>query len=332
MLSGRGWTDRHKSNLFSRLFGRDQTAPVRGLYLWGNVGRGKTLLVDMFFACLPFPEKLRVHFHTFMRQIHQRLKKLRDQRDPLEIIAHSMAAEHRLICLDEFHVGDITDAMILGNLIEALFAAGVTLIATSNEAPDDLYHGGLQRERFLPAIDLIKTSMQISELNSDVDYRLRALERAEIYHVPLDAAATVSLRTSFDRLAPEPGCDGARIEVNGRQLTTMRHADGIVWFEFNEICGGPRAAADYIEIARCYQTVMVSDIPRMDEFNNDAARRLVNMIDEFYDRNVKFICSADVAPDELYTGKRVAKLFRRTASRLVEMQSHDYLARAHSSD
>lgn len=258
-------------------------APVPGLYLWGGVGRGKTYLVDAFHECLPFKEKARVHFHSFMRHIHRELKLLKKIHHPLRHVARGLAQETRVLCFDEFHVADITDAMLLGHLLRALFEQGVMLVATSNEAPDQLYWGGLQRERFLLAIRLIKAHTQVVHLDSDTDYRLRALEKAEIYHAPLDAAAQESLRRSFESVAPEAGTTGEALEIEGRMIPTMRHADGVVWFEFEVLCGGPRSTADYIEIARCYQTVLLANVPRMDDLNNDAARRFIHLVDEFYD-------------------------------------------------
>jgi cell division protein ZapE len=306
---------------------------IRGVYLWGGVGRGKTMLADLFYTALPIERKQRCHFHAFMRGIHQALRRLSAQRDPLAAVAADLARGSRIICLDEFHVSDIADAMILGRLLKHLFGAGVTLVATSNEAPDELYKGGLQRERFTPAIEAIKAHMHVTTLAGPIDYRLRALERAEIYHTPLDRAADESLRASFSSLIP-PDRDktAGPISIDDRPLPAVLYADGIIWFTFKALCEGPRSAADYIEIARSYQTVLVSGIPQLDDMNNDAARRFINLIDAFYDRNVKFICSAAASPDLLYTGKRLRAHFRRTSSRLIEMQSHAYLARPHLTD
>lgn len=304
-------------------------APVPGLYLWGEVGRGKTYLVDVFFDCLPFSEKSRIHFHRFMQGIHRELKALGIETDPLIRVAEGLSQRFRIICLDELHVGDITDAMLLGNLLAALFKRGVTMVATSNEAPEGLYWGGLQRERFLPAIDLITQHMDVVHLDSETDYRLRALERAEIYHSPLDETVEHSLRDSFERISCEPGEWGAKLEIKGRKIQTVRCGDGVVWFEFEDLCGGARAAPDYIDIARCFNTVLVGNIPIMDDRQNDHAKRFIILVDEFYDRNVKLIVSAAADPEHLYIGARLANSFRRTASRLYEMRSHDYLARQH---
>ncbi|MGQ0656890.1 MAG: cell division protein ZapE [Chromatiales bacterium] len=323
------------SSVLERLLRRRRSniiKPVRGLYFWGGVGRGKTYVVDAFYDCLPHAEKARFHFHSFMRHIHHELKTLKEVTSPLEVVAERLARTTRVLCFDEFHVSDITDAMLLGNLLHALFERGVTLVATSNEHPDCLYWGGLQRERFLPAIQLIKTHVRVFHFDNDTDYRLRALERAEIYHTPLDDRAHASLRNSFDAIAPDAGEEGGHIDVEGRDIPAVRRADGVVWFDFEAICDGPRAAADYIEIGRCYQTVLISDIPRMHDLHNDAARRFIHLVDEFYDRNVKLIVSAAAPPAQLYCGEHLAKLYERTVSRLVEMQSHDYLARPHLSD
>lgn len=307
-------------------------APVKGLYFWGGVGRGKTYLVDAFYDCLPEGRKLRLHFHGFMLRVHRELKTLKGLQSPLEVVADRIARDARVLCFEEFHVSDITDAMLLGNLLRALFARSVTLVATSNEHPDRLYHGGLQRERFLPAIALLKTHTDVVQVYGGTDFRLRALEKAEIFHSPLDDGADASLRASFEAIAPAAGEEGGAIEVEGRAIATVRRADGVAWFEFREICEGLRAAADYIEVARCHQTVLISNVPQMDDLSNDAARRFIHLVDEFYDRNVKLILSAAAAPTALYRGERLARPFERTASRLREMQSHEYLARQHISD
>lgn len=303
--------------------------PIKGLYLWGGVGRGKTYVVDCFYDCLPFEDKLRVHFHRFMHHVHGELKELREVQDPLAMVADRLRQRTRIICFDEFHVSDICDAMLLGNLLKALFERGVSLVATSNEAPDRLYWGGLQRDRFLPAIDLIKRHTRVLKVDGGVDYRLRALEQAEIYHSPLDEAADRSLAESFSHLAPEPGQPNQTLEVEGRPIPAVRLADGVAWFEFEALCGGPRAASDYIELARCFQTVLLAGIPQMDDRDNDRARRFIHLVDEFYDRNVKLICSAATTPEALYSGTALAAPFQRTVSRLREMQSHEYLSRRH---
>lgn len=318
------------AGLLSRLgFGRTRPAPVTGLYIWGGVGRGKTYLVDLFFDCLPFAGKQRTHFHRFMRKIHNELKTLRHRQDPLEIVADRFAGDTRILCFDEFVVNDITDAMILGGLLDKLFARGVTLVATSNIAPDDLYRDGLQRDRFQPAIDLIKAHTRVVHMQGDVDYRMQFLENAETYLTPPGEKADRSISHDFDHVAPESGTNGELLEIEGRQLRTRRLADGVVWFDFEEICDGPRSQNDYIELAACFHTVMVSGIPCFDDDTNDRARRLINLVDVLYDRHVTLIVSAEAPPDELYRGKRLAMEFERTASRLVEMQSSHYLSQSH---
>lgn len=325
---------RREPGLFDRLRGRP-VAPwtaVPGLYLWGRVGRGKTYLVDTFYDCLPPGSKTRLHFHHFMRRTHQALREMRDRQDPLRLLARRWADEHRVLCLDEFHVGDITDAMLLAGLLEALFDAGVTLIATSNEAPGELYAGGLQRERFLPAIALLEARLEVMELVGATDYRLRTLERAPVYYNETGAGGDAALAERFGAVAASGGVRDAVLEVEGRDIPTVQLADGVAWFRFEILCGGPRATADYIEIARCHHTVFLSDVPRLGREDDDAARRFINLIDEFYDRNVNLVMSAAAEPEALYVGERLARPFLRTASRLREMRSHDYLARPHVSD
>lgn len=316
------------SRLRKRLTG-EQPEPIRGLYIWGTVGRGKTLMVDMFFHNLPFDRKLRMHFHRFMQMIHHELRSLRDVSDPILIVADRLAERARVICFDEFHVADITDAMLLGGLFRALFDRGVVLVATSNTEPQYLYWDGLQRERFLPAIDLIEKHTRVIRIGGDTDHRLQFLDRAEIYHWPLDEAAEQCLETNFVHLAPETGVRGEVIEIEGRSLTTVRNADGVVWFEFEELCGGPRSAADYIELARTYQALLLANVPQFDADIEDKAKRFITLIDELYDRRVKLIMSAAVAPEDLYAGVRHAADFQRTVSRLQEMRSHAYLAGSH---
>ncbi|MGQ9426163.1 cell division protein ZapE [Gilvimarinus sp. F26214L] len=305
--------------------------PERGLYLWGGVGRGKTYLMDVFFESLPFENKMRAHFHRFMRRIHQELKSLAGHSDPLEQVADRLSREARIICFDEFFVSDITDAMILGNLLQALFRRGVCLVATSNITPDLLYKDGLQRERFLPAIALIQRHTRVVHVDSPTDYRLRALEKAELYHCPLDTRADESLSNSFANLTPEQVTvqHSATLEVEGRPIKARCVADDVAWFDFPAICDGPRSQNDYIELAREFHTVLISNVPIFTAAIDDQARRFINLVDEFYDRNVKLVLSAAGPLESLYTGTRLRFEFERTASRLLEMQSHDYLARAH---
>ncbi|MEE4301913.1 MAG: cell division protein ZapE [Pseudomonadales bacterium] len=303
--------------------------PVRGLYLWGGVGRGKTYLMDLFFDCLPFEQKLRMHFHRFMRRTHEELGRLAGTSDPLVAAAERLASEARVICFDEFFVSDITDAMILAELFDALFARGVTLVATSNVEPGNLYRDGLQRRRFLPAIDLIERHCRVLHMDGGTDHRLRTLEQAELYHWPLDAGAETSLAASFAALAPETGRRDVVIEIEGRPIPARAECDDVAWFDFAALCDGPRSQNDYIELAREYHAVLVSGVPRFDTRREDQARRFIALVDEFYDRGVKLILSAEVPIPELYGGERLLFEFERTASRLLEMQSHAYLARVH---
>ncbi|RUR28208.1 cell division protein ZapE [Vreelandella nanhaiensis] len=302
---------------------------VQGLYFWGGVGRGKTYLVDNFFESLPFSEKMRTHFHRFMQRVHNELTHYKGEKNPLTLIAGKFASEARVICFDEFFVKDITDAMILANLLEALFERGVVLVATSNIVPDDLYKDGLQRARFLPAIDLVKRHCDIVNVDSGVDYRLRALERAEIFHSPLDKAAEQELARSFREIAGQEGEANAPLEINHRVLKTRRLHENVAWFEFLELCDGPRSQNDYIELARGFNTVLVSNVSRMEARHDDQARRFINMVDEFYDRGVKLLMSAEVPVEELYSEGKLAFEFQRTLSRLQEMQSREYLALPH---
>lgn len=306
-------------------------APVKGLYLWGSVGRGKTYLMDTFFESLPFEEKMRVHFHRFMRRIHQELKAQAGHSDPLEIVAQRLSEESRVICFDEFFVSDITDAMLLGNLLRGLFDRGVTLVTTSNIVPDGLYKDGLQRARFLPAIALLNQHTQIVHVDSPVDHRLRALEQAELYHSPLDAEADTSLEKSFHSLLPEHAVveQDQVLEVEGRPIVARVVSEDIVWFDFGALCDGPRSQNDYIELAKEYHAVVISNVPSFRGKNDDQARRFVNLVDEFYDRNVKLVLSAAEPLTALYGGGRLTFEFERTTSRLLEMQSRDYLARPH---
>ncbi len=276
-------------------------APLRGLYLWGGVGRGKTFLVDEFFAEIPVREKRREHFHRFMQDVHARLRRHRDLENPLARAAADIASRTRILCVDEFVVGDVADAMILGTLLDEIFRRGVTLVATSNLAPSGLYRGGLQRARFLPAIALIEKHCRTMELDAGVDYRLRQLERATLYLGPEFADAEGLMASEFARLADGRGDKDVRVQVEGRPVRARREAEDVVWFDFRELCEGPRSAADYIEIARCYQTVFLSGVPVMGGADDDAARRFITLVDEFYDRGVKLVLSAAAeTPEALY--------------------------------
>jgi cell division protein ZapE len=301
----------------------------RGLYVWGGVGRGKTWLMDLFFQSLPFRDKQRSHFHRFMQSVHDELKKHQDQSDPLDLVADRLARKARVLCFDELFVTDIADAMLLGNLFRGLIERGVTLVATSNVAPDDLYKEGLQRARFVPAIRLLKEHTQVVHMDGGADYRLRLLERAPTWFDARDAATPATLEKLFDDITAEPGVTDATLILNHRRMRAHRHADGAIWFAFKELCDGPRGQADYIEIARCYHTVFVTDVPVLGPDAENPARRFISVVDEFYDRAVKLIVSAHAPVTELYRGAKLTFEFERTKSRLIEMQSQQYLSRQH---
>ncbi|MBV1876867.1 MAG: AFG1 family ATPase [Pseudomonadales bacterium] len=302
---------------------------VKGLYFWGGVGRGKTYLMDVFFDSLPFEDKRRMHFHRFMRHVHTQLKSLQGEPNPLTKIAEQFAAEVRVLCFDEFFVSDIADAMLLAGLLESMFANGLVLVATSNVKPENLYRNGLQRRKFLPAIEVINQYTRVLNVDGGVDYRLRLLESAEIYHQPLDAAADVSLSRSYQALATGESGENVELEIEGRMILARHCGEGVVWFDFVELCEGPRSQNDYIELAMIFQTVLISNVPRFTEQKEDAARRFISLVDEFYDHNVKLILSAEAPVLALYAGTRLTFEFQRTASRLQEMQSQEYLANEH---
>ena len=308
---------------------RSHQPPVTGIYLWGGVGRGKTWLMDLFYDNLPGTHKLRLHFHHFMQTVHDQLSLLKGQRNPLKQIAHNLARRAQVICLDEFHVADIADAMLLRGLLEALFQHGVSLVATSNQAPDDLYKTGLQREQFLPAIALIKAHTQVVRVDGGIDHRLRLLEKADVWYTPLGHDTQQQLQLRFRDLTASHSHKTESLLINYREIKTVICTDNVVWFDFNILCTNPRATPDYIEIARRFHTVFISNIPQMSESSDDKAVRFINLIDEFYDRNIKLIASAATAAADLYSGKQLAFEFQRTRSRLEEMRSHDYLARPH---
>jgi cell division protein ZapE len=316
--------------VLSRL-GRKAPSSVQGLYLWGGVGRGKTYLMDTFFDALPTRRKLRAHFHRFMHQVHLDLDRLKGTRDPLLVIAKQMAQDYSVICFDEFFVSDITDAMLLGTLFQALFKEGVVLVATSNIIPDDLYKNGLQRARFLPAIALINAHCQVLNVDSGIDYRLRTLEQAEIYHFPLDVVADENLQRYFKALTPESVVSVAPLEIDGRDITIRQQAQGVLLADFRALCDGPRSQRDYMELARLYHTVLLSGLEQMgaQQTGDDIARRFLALVDEFYERQVKLIISAQVPLEHIYTEGQLSFEFRRCRSRLIEMQSHDYLALEH---
>lgn len=314
---------------FAKLFTKDSTPTIKGLYFWGGVGRGKTYLVDTFYEALPFERKMRVHFHRFMHRVHDELKKLKNTSDPLEAIADIFKAETDIICFDEFFVQDITDAMLLGGLMEALFERGIVLVATSNIIPDELYRNGLQRARFLPAIELVNANTEVVNVDSGVDYRLRTLEQAEIFHSPLDEQADKNLFEYFDKLSPEPGKLDTPIEIEGRMIKTRKVSDCVVMFEFKELCETARSQVDYMEISRLYNTVILANVKQLGQENDDAARRFIALVDEFYERHVTLIISAEKPVTELYSQGTLNFEFKRCISRLQEMQSVEYLSKEH---
>jgi len=318
-----------RPSLLRRLM-REPAESIRGMYLWGSVGRGKTWLMDIFYESLPGTEKQRIHFHRFMHRVHDSLNQLCNVQNPLSRIALEWSRHCRVLCLDEFIVTDIADAMLLSGLLESLFASGITLVTTSNLPPGELYRDGLQRTKFLPAIALLQNHTRVIHLKGDMDFRLRILEQSEIFHWPLDDKAHQNMVSSFDRMAA--GCELENtLQINDRPFQAVRRGDGMIWFEFSELCEKPCGSKDFIEIARAFNTVMLSNMPQLQEEDWNAARRFMILVDEFYDRGVKLLLSAQTPVESLYTGKRLAMEFARTTSRLVEMQTHDYLARPHLS-
>ena len=319
---------------FIRLLAKKRV--VKGMYLWGGVGRGKSFLMDSFFNCAPVAKKRRIHFHRFMQEVHQRMNALTGQAEPLAAMARDVAKETRLLCLDEFHITDITDAMLMRKLLEGLMEQGVVVLTTSNFEPDALYMHGLQRTQFMPAIDLIKQRFDIVNVDDGTDYRLRELEKAGVYHTGADA--DVRMRDEFIAIARHDISEAGELEIEGRSVPVRRHARDVAWFDFNALCDGPRGKPDYIELSKRYHTVMVSHVPQFSAGMADKLRRFVWMIDEFYDRRVKLIISAPAAADALIVEADQADAFQanlnaslkdRLVSRLTEMQSHDYLAQPH---
>jgi len=304
-------------------------AAQRGLYLWGGVGRGKTMLMDWFYESLRPPRRERTHFYRFMRRVHAELRTAKRRTQPLDAVAERLAQRARVICLDEFFVADIADAMILSGLFEGLFRRGVTLIATSNTPPQDLYKEGLQRERFLPTIELIRSHMDVVNLDAGIDYRLRQLEQAPTYFDSALAGTAAQLQRRFAALAGDSVTHPAALSIEDRNIAAIATGAGMAWFEFSELCEGPRSQNDYIELARSYHTIFISNIPQFTGTDENAARRLISAVDEFYDRGVKLVVSAEAPPAELYRGERLVLEFQRAASRLVEMQTQHYLARQH---
>jgi len=312
----------------NRLLGR-RPQPVTGLYVHGGVGTGKTHLFDLFYDALPFPQKLRLHFHRFMFLVHQQLRGLGAIESPLEHVAAHFAGRARVLCLDEMHVNDITDAMLMHGLLRGLFDRGVTLVTTSNVHPEDLYADGLQREQFLPAIELMQRHTRVIAVDSGTDWRMRNLADAEVWHVPHDRDADLRLMRTFDRAVAVNRRKRAWIEINGRRITVVHWADGVAWFDFRSLCRGARSASDYLEIARFFHTILLRRVPVLGEADDDAARRFINLIDTLYDHHVRLFASAEAEPESLYRGQRLRFEFQRTASRLREMQAPEYLALPH---
>jgi cell division protein ZapE len=304
---------------------------VRGLYLWGGVGRGKTMMMDMFCGALPVQRRQRMHFHRFMRRVHDALGRHAGRANPLLSVADEIAAAGDVLCFDEFFVSDIGDAMILGEVMTALFQRGVTLIATSNVEPAHLYENGLQRARFLPAIDEIYAHCDVHHIDAGQDFRLRALQQAKLYHFPLNEQARLSMEENFAGLAAEEARVDVSLSIENRPIRARKVAGDVVWFDFTNICEGPRSQNDYIEVATLFTTVLVSNVPVLDTTKEDAARRFISLVDEFYDRRVKLILSADHSIADLYQGHRLSFEFQRTESRLLEMQSESYLSEPHVS-
>ena len=315
-----------RSNAFKKLINRPDIP--RGVYMYGGVGRGKSFLMDCFFNAVPLRRKVRLHFHEFMREVHRELQELQGTANPLDELGRRIAKRYRLICFDEFHVADITDAMILHRLLASLFENGVGFVTTSNFHPDGLYPNGLHRDRILPAIELLKSHLEVINVDNGMDYRRRTLEQARLYHMPLGPQADAEMRETFNRLASTKD-ENPTLQIESRQIHARRKAGGIVWFDFKALCGGPRSQNDYLEIASQFHTVLLSDVPHMPLRMASEARRFTWLVDVLYDRRVKLIMSAAVPPEELYTEGPMVHEFPRTVSRLNEMQSKEFLALEH---
>ena len=312
-----------RSNAFKKLIHHPDVP--KGVYMYGGVGRGKSFLMDCFFNAVPLNRKVRLHFHEFMREVHRELSGLQGTQNPLDVLGARIAKRYKLICFDEFHVADITDAMILHRLLVSLFDNGVGFVTTSNFKPDDLYPGGLHRDRILPAIDLLNARMEVVNVDNGTDYRRRTLENAQLYHTPLGPEAEAAMATTFDQLA-EVRDESPVLNIEAREIHALRRAGGVVWFDFRELCGGPRSQNDYLEIANQFHTVLLSNVPALPPNMASPARRFTLLVDVLYDRRVKLILSAAVPPEQLYTEGPLAHEFPRTVSRLNEMQSKEFLA------
>jgi cell division protein ZapE len=317
---------RARLSLLRRWF--HQPLPPRGVYLWGGVGRGKSFLMDAFYATVPLRRKTRVHFHAFMKSVHDELRTLSREEDPLATVAARIARRHRLICFDEFHVSDVADAMILGRLLTALFRLGTVFVLTSNYRPDDLYPNGLQRQNLLPTIALLKQWLDVVEVDGGTDYRLRELEQAAAYYVTPPGAAEARLAALFERMRAGPDED-PRLVIDSRPLKAKKRAGGLVWFDFATLCEGPRSQIDYLELARRFAVVIVSDVPRLSPDMSNAARRFTWLVDVLYDHRVKLLLSAEVAAADLYREGANSHEFARTVSRLIEMRTREYMALPH---
>lgn len=317
----------NRGSTLKRLLARP--VPPKGIYFWGGVGRGKSFLMDCFFDTVPYRRKKRIHFHAFMQRIHKELETFKGEEDPMLKVAEKIAKETRLLCFDEFHVSDIADAMILGRLLTGLENQGVVLVMTSNYPPDGLYPNGLQRENFLPTIELLKRKMDVVEVDTGIDYRLRTLEQVGIYHSPADAAAEKKMGEYFQMVAGETAQHNQNISVLDRSIPTIGIGNNIIWFDFASLCGGPRSQNDYLEIARIYPTVLLSGVPSMSHRQASEARRFTWLVDVFYEYKVKMVITADAEPEKLYTQGALANEFARTVSRLIEMQSKEYLLAPH---
>ncbi|HGM6347956.1 TPA: cell division protein ZapE [Serratia marcescens] len=317
----------------SRLLGKGgDTAPqrpVQGLYMWGGVGRGKTWLMDMFFHSLPGDRKMRLHFHRFMLRVHEELTELQGRENPLEIVADGFKAETDVLCFDEFFVSDITDAMLLATLLQALFARGITLVATSNIPPDDLYRNGLQRARFLPAIDLINEYCDVMNVDAGIDYRLRTLTQAHLYLTPLSDQTRETLDRMFVKLAGKSGEDAPVLQINHRPLQAIRSVDGVLAVDFHTLCEEARSQLDYIALSRLYHSVILYNVQVMGPLKENTARRFLALVDEFYERHIKLVIGAEASMFEIYQGVQLKFEFQRCLSRLQEMQSEEYLKLPH---
>ena len=313
----------------ARLFGTRRLPPTTGLYLWGGVGRGKTYLMDAFFDALPIEKKARLHFNRFMQRVHEDLTQLAGVKNPLTVIADQLVKEVHVLCFDEFYVSDIGDAMLLGGLMQLLFDRGITLVATSNIPPQDLYKDGLQRGQFIPAIKALEANVDVLNVDSGIDYRLRLLTQTDLYFCALDGDASDRLNSIFSDLTSGRKAEMGDIEINKRTLRVKGAVEGVLYCAFDVLCLQPRSASDYTRIAKEYSAVLVDELPQMDGSMEDGARRFITMVDEFYDRNIKLILAADAPMEALYIGRKLAFEFQRTLSRLIEMQSEDYLAREH---